>query len=35
MKDLLNGKIDNDVFWEKNCVFFGGNLKNREEDEDS
>lgn len=31
----MNGKIDNDLFWEKNCVYFGGNLKDRELEEDS
>lgn len=31
----MNGKIDNDVFWEKNCVYFGGNLKDKELEEDS
>ena len=35
MNDLMNGKIDNDLFWEKNCVYFGGNLKDRELEEDS
>lgn len=30
MNDLMKGKIDNDAFWEKNCVYFGGNLRNRE-----
>lgn len=32
MKDLMKGKIDKDEFWEKNNVYFGGDLRGKDED---
>lgn len=33
MKDLIKGKIDKDQFWEKNKVYFGGDLRGKDQDE--
>lgn len=34
MKDLIDGKIDaKDDFWDRNKVYFGGDLKGKDEDE--
>lgn len=30
MKDLIKGKIDKDQFWEKNKVYFGGDLRGKD-----
>jgi hypothetical protein len=32
MKDLIKGKIEKDEFWEKNNVYFGGDLRGKDED---
>jgi hypothetical protein len=32
MKDLMRGKIDRDEFWEKNNIYFYGNLINKDDD---
>ena len=33
MKDLITGKIDRDDFWDKNKMFFGGDLRGRDLDQ--
>ena len=30
MKDLIKGKIEKDEFWEKNNVYFGGDLRGKD-----
>jgi hypothetical protein len=30
MKDLMKGKIDKDDFWEKNNIYFGGDLRGKD-----
>lgn len=34
MQELMEGKISKDPFWERNCRVFGGDLRERPEDED-
>lgn len=33
MDDLIKGKIDKDEFWDRNNVYFGGDLKGKDQDE--
>lgn len=30
MKDLIKGKIDKDDFWDKNKMYFGGDLRDKD-----
>lgn len=34
MQDLMKGKINRDDFWDRNCAFFGGDLRQKAEEED-
>lgn len=34
MQDLMKGNINRDAFWDRNCSFFGGDLRQKIEEED-